>query len=299
MRQTTERLRLSQGPLAGQTRARALAVAAAVLFSTGGAAIKTEAFGALQVSSVRSGVAAIALLLFLGGKRHLTGPIVATGAAYAATLTTFVAATKLTTAASAIVLQSTAPLYLLVIGPWLLKEQLHRRDVGHAVAMTAGLLACFLGQPGASATAPDPAMGNLLGFASSLAWAATLTGLRSVTKTGQRGAALSAVIVGNMLASLAVLPFALPFPAAPALAWAGLLYLGVIQIGLAYVCLTRALDHLPALEVSLLLLMEPVLNPVWTWLIRGEQPGGWVIVGGAFILAASARRAMTRASELH
>jgi drug/metabolite transporter (DMT)-like permease len=98
------------------------------------------------------------------------------------------------------------------------------------------------------------------------------------------------VIVGNAVASLAVLPFALPFPPAPPLAWGGLLYLGVVQIAVAYICLTRAIDHLPALEVSLLLLLEPVLNPVWTWLIRGERPGAWVIVGGACILAASALR---------
>lgn len=162
--------------------------------------------------------------------------------------------------------------------------------------MTAiGLGICFFGQAPASATAPDPATGNLLAVLSSITWAFTLIGLRHSTRGASSGGALSAVIVGNVLASVAVLPWALPFPEAPSADWAAIVYLGVVQIGLAYICLTRALGHLPALDVSLLLLLEPVLNPVWTWLVRGEQPGTWVVVGGACILAASAARAWSDA----
>lgn len=116
----TEGFRLSQGTGPGQAAepwAVWLVVASAVLFSTGGAAIKTGAFSALQVSSARSGIAALALLVFVGGRCTLTIPILATGVAYATTLTLFVAGTKLTTAASAIFLQATAPLYLLILGP--------------------------------------------------------------------------------------------------------------------------------------------------------------------------------------
>jgi drug/metabolite transporter (DMT)-like permease len=81
-------------------------------------------------------------------------------------------------------------------------------------------------------------------------------------------------------------------PAASAGEWATIAYLGVCQIGLAYICLTRAISRLPALEVSLLLLVEPVLNPLWTWLLRGEEPGLWTIAGGAIILSATAVRSM-------
>jgi drug/metabolite transporter (DMT)-like permease len=298
----TEALRLPQTRGRDQTGvawARGLVILAAILFSTGGAAIKTGAFSALQVSSARSGIAALALLIFVRGRWRVTGPILATAVAYAACLTLFVAATRLTTSASAIFLQSTAPLYLLVISPWLLREPLHRRDVGYALGMTVGLAICFLGQPAASQTAPDPSLGNLLGFAAGLAWAGVLVGLRYAARHGDEDAAISAVLLGNAIAALAVLPFAYPFPSVDALAWANLIYLGVVQIGLAYLCLTRALGHVPALEASLLLLLEPVLNPFWTWVIRGEDPGAWAMVGGACILGASAMRALRRAPAAH
>ncbi len=105
------------------------------------------------------------------------------------------------------------------------------------------------------------------------------------------------MIAGNVIACVAGLPFALPLAAAPVSEWATLVYLGVVQIGLAYVCLTRAMAHLSALEVSLLLLLEPVLNPIWAWLVTGENPGPWVLVGGAVIVAATAVKTMWDARE--
>jgi drug/metabolite transporter (DMT)-like permease len=160
----------------------------------------------------------------------------------------------------------------------------------YLAAVAVGLAICFVATPDASATATDPVRGNVLGVLCSVAWAFTLIGLRWLERA-QPGVGLSAVIVGNFLACVAGLPFAWPLPSAPAGEWATLVYLGVVQIGLAYVCLTRAMSHLPALEASLLLLLEPVLNPLWTWLVRGENPGRWVIVGGAVIIAATAMKA--------
>ncbi len=84
-----------------------------------------------------------------------------------------------------------------------------------------------------------------------------------------------------------MLPFALPVPAVPRAAWLVLLYLGVFQIGLAYVWVTDAVRHLPAFEMSLLLLLEPVLNPIWTWLVWKEYPGALVLAGGAVIVVAT------------
>jgi drug/metabolite transporter (DMT)-like permease len=272
-----------------KTKAVLQVVGAALLFSTGGAAIKTAAFSAMQVASIRSGIAAAMLLLWLRGRDRVrwSRPAAAVGVAYAATLVLFVAATKLTTAASAIFLQSTAPLYVALLSPLLLGERFRARDLGFLAAVGAGLTLCMTGGTQSSLTAPDPLTGNVLGAICGIAWALTLIGFRGGERA-QGGTAMSAVVVGNVLAFAIGIPALWSLPAATAADWATLGYLGVFQIGVAYILLTGAVGELPALHVSLLLLLEPVLNPVWAWLVRGEEPGGWALVGGAIILAASA-----------
>lgn len=279
---------------AGQ--ARWMALAAALLFSTGGAGIKVEAFDAWQVSAMRSGIAAIALTLWLRGRLRWSWRIAAAGLVYAVMLTLFVTSTKLTTAANAIFLQSTAPLYLLVLSPVFLGERFRRRDGAFLVVLAIGMLLCVVGRPAATATAPNPALGDLLGAASGFVWALTLVTLRYVGRADTVGAStISAVVAGNAFACLGALPIASPLPAAPPAQWATLVYLGVFQIGLAYIFLAGAVRRLPALETSLLLLLEPVLNPIWTWMIRGEDPGPWTIAGGAVIIVATALKLLYEA----
>ena len=273
--------------------ARLQVLAAALLFSTGGAAIKVAAFSGVQVSALRSGIAALALLIFLRGRIVFSMHVVLAAIVYSATLTLFVLSTKLTTSANAIFLQSTAPLYLLLLGPWLLGEHFKRRDVIYLVAVAIGMLSCFLGRPDPTATAPDPVRGNLLGVLCSVVWALTLVALRYVERDHSRpGLGLSAVVLGNVFASVAAMPFALPFPAASAGEWITVVYLGVCQIGLSYLFLTAGIRHVHALEASLLLLVEPALNPVWTWIFRGESPGTWTVIGGGIILTAAALRSL-------
>jgi drug/metabolite transporter (DMT)-like permease len=265
------------------------AIGAALLFSTGGAAIKMAVFSGMQVASLRSGIAAFALLLWVRGRIVWSWPTLAVAAVYAGTLTLFVNSTKLTTAANAIFLQSTAPLYIVIFAPVVLSERFRPRDLFFMAGFATGLALCFAGQPDATVTAPDPQTGNLLGVLCSIAWAFTLMGLRWTERRDSR-VGMSAMVIGNAMTLLAGGPFLLPFPAASAGEWATVVYLGVVQIGVAYVLLTRAVAELPALDVSLLLLLEPVLNPLWTWLIRGENPGRWTLVGGAIILTAAAAR---------
>ncbi|HVG71277.1 MAG TPA: DMT family transporter [Vicinamibacterales bacterium] len=277
--------------------ARLQVFAAALLFSTGGAGIKAEAFTGLQVSALRSGIAAVVLILMLRGRVVLSPAMLGTGIVYAATVTLFVLSTKLTTAANAIFLQATAPLYLLLLGPLVLSERFRARDVVFLVGVAVGLALCVIGQPAATTTAPEPATGNLLAVVCSITWAFTLLGLRYLQRgsTQEGSVGMSAVAIGNLFASVAAAPFAFPLPVASASEWATIVYLGVCQIAVAYVFLTTAIRVLPALEVSLLLLIEPVLNPTWTWLIRGEDPGGYTIIGGAVIIAATAIKSVYEA----
>lgn len=276
-----------------------LLAAAALLFSTGGAAIKATTFNASQTAMLRSGVAALALAVALPeARRRWSARTVLCGAAYAATLALFVHATKLTTSANAVFLQATAPLYLIVFGPILLKEKLRRLDGWMGALVAAGMALFFVGRGAAQATAPDPLTGNVLALASGLAWALTLVGLRSMARrsTGDGNDALAVVVAGNVFAFLFSMPAALPL-AVPALRdVAVILYLGCVQVGLAYVFLTRGIRHVKAFEASLILLLEPVSNPLWSWLLHhermsvGEMGGAALICAGVALQAYGGRR---------
>lgn len=263
---------------------------AAALFSTGGVAIKGCGLSPWQVSAFRSGIGALTLLaLAPESRRGWTLRTLVVGLAYAGTVTLFALANRMTTSANAIFLQSTAPLYLLLLGPWLLREPLHRRDLAFLGALAVGMALFFVGVEPASRTAPDPGLGNALAAGSGLCWALTILGLRWLGRDGSGGA--GATVVGNLLGCALALPFALPLGASTPTDWALVTFLGVVQIGVSYVLVTRATRHVPALEATLLLLLEPVLNPIWSWLVHGERPGPWSLVGGAIILVATFARA--------
>jgi drug/metabolite transporter, DME family len=272
------------------TKARLLIVLAALLFSTGGVAIKSCGLTSWQVAGLRSGIAALALLMFLPGARRMPSRgTLGVGLTYAGTLIAFVLANKLTTAANTIYLQSTAPLYILFLAPWLLHERVRRRDLLFAAGLAVGLGLFFVGTEPPRSTAPDPARGNGLAILSGVFWALTLVGLRWLGRgrDSRSNDSIGAVVAGNGIAFLVSLPWAFPFGPTRALDWMLITYLGVFQIGLAYASLTAAIGQVPAFEAALLLLVEPVFNPIWAWLIQGERPGTWALLGGAAILGAT------------
>jgi drug/metabolite transporter, DME family len=265
-----------------------LLVAAALLFSTGGAVIKAASLTGWQVASFRSGLAALVLVAVLpDARRRWNWRMLPVAAAYAATLILFVLANRLTTAANAIFLQATAPLYLLIIGPFLLHEPIRRADLYYILAVGAGLGLFFVGRDTVAATALDPPRGNLLALASGFTYALTLAGLRWQGRRAGGDSGLATVVAGNLIACVAALPMALPLHAFGARDAAVILYLGVAQIGLAYWCLTRAMRHVPAFEATTTLQLEPAMSPVWTWLVHGERPTPWAIAGGAVIVSAT------------
>jgi drug/metabolite transporter (DMT)-like permease len=279
---------------------RVLVVLTAVLFSTGGAAIKATTLSGWQVASFRSGVAAVALLLLVpASRRGWSRRTLMVGATYAVTMILFVQANKLTTAANSIFLQSTAPLYMMLLGPWLLKEVIRRRDMLFMVALAVGLALFFVGAEAPRVSAPDPVLGNLLGAATSVFWALTLVGLRALGRNSREGEspAAAAAVAGNAMAFLVALPFALPARGTPA-DWGLIAFLGIVQIGLAYALLTSAVRHVPVFEVSLLLLVEPVLSPIWAWMVHAEVPGGWSLAACGLILTATVIKTWTDALRL-
>src|SRR4051795_12628561 len=208
-------------PMTPKSLARLQLAGAALLFSTGGAAIKAAVFTGWQIASFRSGLAAVALWLMTpAARRGWTWAGALVGVAYAGCLTLFVLANRLTTAANTIFLQSTAPLYILLLAPWLLKEPVRRQDLGFMLSVGAGLLLFFVGSEQPITTAPDPERGNLLALASGLCWALAICGLRWLTAAPGRGSPAAAVVLGNFTAFLVALPCALPVGPHPMGDWA-------------------------------------------------------------------------------
>jgi len=276
-------------------RARLAVLAAAALFSTGGAAIKGTTLTSFQVAGFRSAVAALSLALFLPeARRGFRRDLLPSALAYAGTLVCFVTATKLTTSAAAIFLQSTAPIWVLVMAPLLLREPVRKSDLPYVGVAAVGLALVFLGSRDPAATAPHPEIGNPVALASGLFYALLMISLRRLAGRGGDGddRSLPATTLGNALAFVVCLPLALPVAALTARDAVAILYLGAIQIGFAYWLFTRAIRVLSALEVSLLVLLEPVLNPLWTWLLFDERPSALASAGGAVMLAALAGRTL-------
>lgn len=257
-------------------------LAAALLFSTGGVAIKSCSLGDWQIASLRCGVAAVVFLAVLPSARKdwsWRHPLV--GMAYATTLICFALANKATTAANAIFLQSTAPLYVFLLAPLLLGERRRRRDLVLMVLMALGLLLLLGSRVEATAVANHPVLGNSLGALAGLSWALTLMGFRWLGNHG--GGPVPSVAAGNLIGFALCLPMALPV-AATMEDWGWLLYLGIFQIALPYMLLTSAIRHVPAFEAALLLLTEPLFNPLWAYLVHDELPRGGAFLGALVIL---------------
>jgi drug/metabolite transporter (DMT)-like permease len=264
-------------------RHRLLLLAAAVLWSTAGAAIKLSQLDAWQLAGGRALVAGAFLAIAIpSARRRPSGRLLLVGLAYAGTTVLFVLANKLTTAANAIFLQDTAPLWVLLFSPLALGERPTRGELLSIPVFGVGLTLFFLDQ-----LSPGQLAGNLVALVAGVFFAASILGLR---RLGPEGPA--ALVWGNLLAAALTLPL-FPFGPAPGAGdLATLAFLGVFQLGLAYLCFSLGLRGTPAVEASLLVLLEPVLNPVWTYLLAGERPGPWALLGGGIILLATVWRTL-------
>jgi drug/metabolite transporter (DMT)-like permease len=244
-------------------------------------------------------VATVFLWLVLpAARRNWTWRTFLAGVVYAAMVLLFVLSNKLTTAANAILLQSTYPLYLLLLGPLFLKEKLRAMDLAIVGGVILGAAILFSGSERVVATAPDPVRGNIVALASGFAWALTIAALRWMGKRDPLAESAAAVaIAGNAIAFVACLPLAIQGPAVNLESGAVIAWLGLFQVGLGYVCLTRSIRHVRAVDAATLLLIEPVLNPIWAWLIHSETPSGMALGGGAIIMTSAFAGAWWQASR--
>ncbi len=256
-------------------------VIAALLWSTGGVGIKSLEESALKVSFYRSVFAALTLLIVFRrdavSVKPTPGFLVAV-LSYAACLTSFVVATKLTTSANAIFLQYAGVIWVMLFSPLVLREAMRRRDVIAIVFAIAGMALFFVGKFEARGMT-----GNAMALVSSVFFATMVLALRR-----EHHASRAAVTWGNVVLAIALLPFVWDDLALSPKSFFVLLALGVFQIGIAYAFFVKGLQHVTATQASLTGMLEPVANPIWVLLAVGERPSTFAIAGGVIVLAAIA-----------
>jgi len=274
---------LTPTPVSPRT-GRLLIAAAALLWSTGGLAIKLVPLPAMGVVFWRSLVAGLVILAaFRPSRASWRHAAPSTVIVYALMILTFVSATKMTTAANAIFLQYTGPLYVLALAPFVLKEPFRKADAAAVAVALLGMSLFFVGRldPGALA-------GNLVAVLSGVFFGLTVLLLRRDAS----GDAIPSVIAGNLAAAALALPFAWGNLALDLRGVALVLFLGVFQMGISYILFVRGLGTVPAAEASLLGMLEPTFNPLWAFLGLGETPSGWASLGGLIVLAAVGARTL-------
>jgi len=261
-----------------RARASLLLAATALIWSSGGLAIKLVDLPPMAITGVRSALSALTLALIFRKSLSfgLSPARICAALSYAALLISNVAATKMTTAANAILLAYTAPVYVALLAPRLLGEKTRPADWLFIGAVLSGMVLFFLDQ-----LSPEGLLGNLVAVGSGLCYAAFTLSMR-----GQKDASpVESVLLGHVLTACVGLPFL--FGALPSAAgWTGLLYLGVIQQGVSLALYVWCIKRLGALEAILIMTLEPILNPVWVALGVGELPGFWSLAGGLVVLLA-------------
>lgn len=258
-------------------------VIASLLWSMGGLLIKSIKLNALAIAGGRSFIAALLMLAVirkpsLKFNRYKLGGAVA----YFGTVALFVIANKLTTAATAILLQYTAPIYVALLGAWFLKERTTSLDWAAIFLVFGGMFLFFIDE-----MTPGGMLGNIYAILSGFCFACMVLMLRKQKDESP----LESVFWGNVLTAIICLPFMFGSTSDTS-SWIGLLLLGVFQLGISYILYAMAIKHVSALEAILIPVIEPLLNPVWVFLALGEFPGPWAFVGGFIVLTAIVGRSV-------
>jgi len=264
-----------------------------VLWSTSGLLIKLLPWNALAISGTRSGIAALVILAYLR-RPVFTWSFAQIGGAiaYVCSQTFFVAATQLTTAANAIFLQYTAPVYVALFGAWFLKERVRPGDWLSMVAIFAGMFLFFAGD-----LSPEGYLGNVFAICAGISFAAMIVFMRKQ----KDGSPVETALLGNVLALAVGLPFIVSElaggPVLDSQDWGVLAFLGVFQLGVPFILYSKAIRALAAVEAVLIQTLEPILNPLWVFLVIRETPGPLALIGGLIVLAAVTARAVISAGR--
>lgn len=252
-------------------------VLTAALWSMGGLLIKLVNAHPLFIAGVRSLISAVIILLYVRRPKFTWSfPQIAAAIAYALTVITFVFANKYTTAANAILIQYTAPIYVALFSGWLLKEKVTYLDWATIAVVFGGMILFFI-----DSLDTRGLLGNIFALISGIGF-----GFFPIFMRMQKdGSPIESVILGNIITAIIGLPFI--FISQPdSIEWLYLVILGVVQLGIPYILFSFAIKYATALEACLISIIEPILNPIWVLLLIGEEPSVFAIIGGIIVISA-------------
>lgn len=262
-------------------RARFIAIlyliAAAVLWSLGGVFIKEVAWNPIAIAGMRSAFASLLMWAVVRKpKFRWSRDQILCALAYSATVIIFVAANKLTTAANVILLQYTAPIYVALFGFAVLKEKTTKSDWVTIFVVIGGMTLFFADNLDARGM-----WGNILSIIDGMTYATVILLMRKQKDEGS----LDSILLGNIFTAVIGLPFVFQSPPSSSMMFT-LFIMGIVQLGLPYILFALAMKSVSALDAALIPVIEPILNPIWVFLLIGEVPGKWALVGGTIVLAA-------------
>lgn len=275
------------------TKSVGLLLGGALCWSLAGVLFKHVEWPGLAAASGRGLIAALFLLAVSWRSLRFTWSPLQLGAAaaYAACTILFALANKMTTAANAILLQYTAPVWIALLGAWLLGERTTRADWFTIAAVLGGLVLFFY---------EGLQLNNLAGLLVALASGISFAFMTILMRKQKATSALESIILGNLIGFAVGLPALWSAPPLPPSGWVALTLLGTVQLGVAYLFYAQAIKHVTALEAVLIPVLEPILNPIWVLLAVGERPSRLALAGGAVVLTAVTLRAVAglRAARL-
>lgn len=251
-------------------------VITAVLWSLGGLLIKLVNWNPLAIAAGRSFISALLMLVYVRKpKFNWNRDQLLAAFFYFGTVTLFVTANKLTTAANAILLQYGAPIYVAIFAPLVLKEKTKTADWITITFALFGMTLFFLDKL---------EIRNLLGIVIAIASGVSFALYIIFMRKQKDASPIESTLLGNILTALVGFPFIFnqSFDFRNVL---GIVLLGTVQLGFSYILYSIAIKYVEALEAILIPIIEPILNPIWVFLAFGERPGNWALIGGSVVLA--------------
>ena len=256
----------------------AAVAACALLWSCGGLFIKLVNWHPLAIAGSRSIIAGLFIMVILKKPKFRFTPVqIMTALAHSLTMILFVIATRTTTAANAILLQYTAPVYVTILGWWILGEKPSYHHWLALISILAGLTLFFKDDLSAG-----QGLGNIVALGSGITF-----GLFSIFMRRQKsGSPLESLFLSNLITAVVGIPFYFSSPLPDMTGWLSIAALGFFQTGLSLVFFSYGIKRITALSAMLIAALEPMLNPVWVFLVTGERPGVWSLIGGVIIITA-------------